>query len=63
MLKKILYWTDEKFEEVVDNPNEKHPYIKSFGLGAVEGVLDGLVIGGIINLVVGGIVLAVKHKK
>ena len=49
MLKEVLYWTDKKFEEVVENPNEKHPYIKAFGLGALEGFLEGCtIIGGFV---------------
>ena len=43
--RRMLNWTDRKFNEVCDNENEKHPYIKAFALGGVEGLIDGAVIG------------------
>lgn len=60
--KKVLNWTDKKFEEIVDNPDEKHPNLKAFGLGAIEGVIDGAVIAYPI-LLVGCFVAAKKLKK
>lgn len=42
--RKILNWTDRKFDEVCDNPNEKHPEVKAFALGGVEGLIDGAII-------------------
>lgn len=43
MVKKVLDWTDEKFEEI-DVDNDKHPMLKAFGLGAIQGFIDGAVI-------------------
>lgn len=43
IVKELLNWTEEKFEEI-DTDNDKHPYLKSFGLGAIEGFVDGAVI-------------------
>lgn len=45
LTKRVLYWTDRKFDEVYENENEKHPFIKAFALGGVEGLIDGAVIG------------------
>ena len=45
MTRKILDWTQEKFDDVVDNiDTEKHPNLKAFGLGCIEGVIDGAVL-------------------
>lgn len=43
MVKKVLDWTEKKTEEV-DIENDKHPYLKAFGLGVIEGAIDGAVI-------------------
>ena len=43
MTRKILNWTERKNEEI-DVINDKHPYLKSFGLGCVEGFIDGVVV-------------------
>ena len=42
--KRILDWTDKKMDEIVSNPEEKHANLKAFGLGAIEGAIDGAVI-------------------
>lgn len=39
--KAILDWKERKFEEL--DPNSKHAAIKAFGLGAIEGFVDGAV--------------------
>lgn len=41
--RKILNWTDEKSNEI-DMMNDKHPYLKAFGLGGIEGFIDGCII-------------------
>lgn len=43
MIKEVLEWTEEKSEEI-DVENDKHPYLKAFGLGVIEGFIDGAVI-------------------
>ena len=63
MLKEILYWTDEKFDEINKNPNEKHRYIKAFVLGCVEGALEGLVIVGAGYMAIEGIIAACNRNK
>ena len=40
--KGILDWTEEKFDEI--DENTKHPLLKAFGLGAIEGAIDGAVL-------------------
>ena len=62
MLKDILYWTDEKYEQIINDPNEKHPYAKAFGLGCIEGALEGLVIGGVMLIAVGGLITKYSKK-
>lgn len=44
LTKRVLHWTDKKMDEVVSNPEEKHANLKAFGLGAIEGAIDGAVI-------------------
>lgn len=39
---RVLDWTHEKFDEIY--PDDKHPYLKAFGCGALEGLIDGAVI-------------------
>lgn len=43
MTKEILNWTEEKLDEI-DVTNDKHPMLKAFGLGAIEGFIDGAVV-------------------
>ena len=63
LTRKILNWTDRKFDEVIDNiENEKHPTIKSGMLGGIEGIIDGAVISYPI-LIVTCIIAAKKLSK
>lgn len=39
---RILDWTHDKFDEI--DPDDKHPYLKAIGCGALEGLIDGAVI-------------------
>lgn len=41
--RKILDWTDEKFN-AIDCVKDKHPGLKAFGCGAIEDVIDGMLI-------------------
>lgn len=43
MVREALEWVDEKMDEI-DVANDKHPMLKAFGLGAIEGFIDGAVI-------------------
>lgn len=43
LVRKVLDWTDDKFDEI-DVTNDKHPYLKAFGCGAIEGLIDGAVV-------------------
>lgn len=41
----ILDWTQEKMDDICDNIDEvRHPYIKAFGLGSIEGLIDGAIL-------------------
>ena len=42
--KNILSWSDKQFDEVLNNPKCKHPYIKSAMCGAIEGAIDAAII-------------------
>ena len=68
LVKKLLDWTDNKFTEIHDDiasgTNEiKHPYLKLFGLGAIEGAIDSLVVTGALTIVAGTIIKVVTKKK
>lgn len=64
-MKKINNWIDKKFNELTANANEMSKtelFLKSAGLGAMEGALDGLpVVLGIV--VTTGIIKIVTKNK
>ena len=39
--RKVIGWADKNMENIEDS---KHPYIKAFCMGAVEGLIDGAII-------------------
>lgn len=41
--KKILNWNEERFNNI-DTENDRHPLLKSFGCGVVEGFIDSAVM-------------------
>ena len=68
LVRNLLDWTDSKFTEIENDiasgANEiKHPYLKSFGLGAIDGAIDGLVVTGALTIVAGTIIKVVTKKK
>ena len=68
LVKNILDWTEDKFTEIqndiVNETNEiKHPYLKSFALGAIEGAIDSLVVGGALTVIAGTIIKVTSKKK
>ena len=62
---KILEWVEEQndkiTEEIMTTDRMVRPCMKAFGLGAIEGAIDYLVIGVPVTLVVA--VIASKVKK
>lgn len=42
LVKKVLNWTEKEMENI--DENTKHPILKAFGLGAIEGAIDGAVL-------------------
>lgn len=42
LVKEVLNKVEEKFDDI--DVTDKHPYLKAFGLGAIEGAIDGAVI-------------------
>ena len=68
LVRNILDWTDNKFTEIENDiasgTNEiKHPYLKSFGLGAIEGAIDSLVVTGALTVIAGTIIKVTSKKK
>lgn len=68
LVRNILDWTDNKFTEIendiANGTNEiKHPLLKAFGLGAIDGAIDGLVVTGALTIVAGTIIKVVTKKK
>lgn len=59
MVNSILKWSDAKMEKLTNNPDEEHAFAKAFGLGAIEGAIDGFVFLGALAFV-GSIVSMVK---
>ena len=47
LLKKVYEWIADKEIEVYDEPNNTRAYAKSFGLGALYGVIEFMVLWGI----------------
>ncbi len=68
LVKMVLDWTEDKITEIdndiANGTNEiKHPYLKSFGLGAIEGAIDGLVVTGALTVIAGTIIKVASKKK
>ena len=61
--RKIINWCDEKYENEVLGDDRPISYAKAFGLGAIEGLVDGLVINGALLITVGTIVSIVNKSK
>lgn len=65
MNRSILKWVDTKFEKVCNDTEESNTkgMLKSAGLGAIEGALNGLTILGGYTLVLLGVVAVLKKTK
>ena len=61
LVKNLLDWNERKLEEI-DVINDKHPYLKAFGLGAIDGLVDGAVIA-YIPLLIGCTYWRIKANK
>ena len=57
--RQILNWTEEKTEEIIEG-DVKHPYLKAFGLGCIEGLVDGAVLA--YPILVASLFLVAKQK-
>lgn len=59
MVREVLEWVDDKMETEVYQKLDEEPdsklMTKAFGLGAVEGLIDGLAVGGAMLLVTYGV--------
>ena len=58
--RKILNWCEEKYEDSIDDYSFTG-YAKAFGLGAIEGAIDGMVIIGAL-LTLGSIATTICNK-
>lgn len=64
LVRGILDWTEEQMEKIENNIDEvKHPYVKAFGIGAIEGAIDSLVVTGAIVTVAGVVAKVISKKK
>ena len=70
MVREVLEWVDDKMETEVyqkieeGEDSEIKIMAKAFGLGAIEGLIDGFAIGGSMLLVLyGTCLLCGRHKK
>lgn len=61
MVREVLEWADKKFEAIQSGEDTKHPYLKSFGLGVVEGAIDGAVM--IYPFLLAALIIANKELK
>lgn len=62
----LLGWVDTKFKKVCDDTEESNTMgiLKSAGLGAIEGALNGLtILGGYTVIVLGVVAVLNKVKK
>lgn len=57
MVRKILKWSDKKFEEALIEEDESKGLAKASLSGAVEGFVDGLAIIGLGSFIIGTIEL------
>ena len=57
----ILNWTEDKMIEL--DGTKKSDYAKAFGLGCIEGLIDGSVIVGAVVIVKGWIDIIFKKNK
>ena len=68
LVRNILDWTEDKITEIdndiANGTNKiKHPYLKVFGLGAIEGAIDSLVVTGTLTVIAGTIIKVASKKK
>ena len=68
LVRSILDWTEDKITEIdndiANGTNEiKRPYLKAFGLGAIEGAIDSLVVTGTLTVIAGTIIKVASKKK
>lgn len=63
MLRNTLDWVDKKFDEALNDGNKKRAKAKAKGLGIIEGLLNGMVVYGIISTVGNVTYLCLKKSK
>lgn len=62
LVRKVLAWSDKKFNEI-DVSKDKHPNLKAFGLGGIEGYIDGMMLAPVAYLTGYIIGKAIKNIK
>ena len=68
LVRNILDWTGKKYNEiendiVTGNDEIKHKYLKAFGIGAIEGAIDSLVVTGTLTLIAGAVIKVTSRKR
>lgn len=49
LTRSINEWTMKKFEGI--EMDDKHPYIKAFALGALDGAVDAVAVIGVVSII------------
>ena len=61
MVKRILNWNDRRYDELLDSDDRDFVAgVKAFGIGAVEGFIDGAVIIGA-AVIAKDLIWCIKH--
>lgn len=62
---KVLNWNEEKYNDLIYEEECPKTYVKAFGCGALDGLIDGLVIVGLVTEIalVGKLVKSAFTKK
>lgn len=63
MVRQIINWCDNKTEKLMHEEPTNKNLAKAFGVGAVEGMVDGVFFTGVMAFVVYGCTLLANTKK
>ena len=63
MLRRTFDWLDKKFDEALNDSDKKRAKVKAKRLGTIEGLLNGMVIYGIVSTIGNVAYLCSKKSK